>query len=157
MTIVISVAALVLSLSGFLHGRWRDRRDLLLRMHEYLLAADQQRGRRLLYWMKENQILVKDLSDDEYVLINNALSSLNLLAIYYQRGYVRRKDVLELWALPVARALLAGAAFLAHRDAEQGGTLIWPQLREFGKDSEKYAQRTGMTISPVVGLLPKQL
>ena len=156
MTIVIAVAALVLSLSSFLHGRWRDRRDLLLRIHEYLLSADQQRGRRLLYWMKEKQISVKDLSNDEYVLINNALASLNLLAIYYQRGYVRRKDVLELWALPVVRALLAGEAFLAHRDAEQGGVPIWQQLREFGKDSEKYAQRVRMTIRPVEGLLPKQ-
>jgi hypothetical protein len=47
--------------------------------------------------MKEKQVSVKELSDDEYVLINNALASLNLLAIYYQHGYVRRKDVLELW------------------------------------------------------------
>jgi hypothetical protein len=107
--------------------------------------------------MKEKQISVNDLSEDEYVLINNALASLNLLAIYYQRGYVRRKDVLGLWALPVARALLAGDAFLAHRDAEQGGVPIWQQLRDFGKDSEKYVQRAGMTIRSVDGPTSEQL
>lgn len=38
MTIAISVAALVLSSSVFLHGRWRDKRDLLHRIHEHLVS-----------------------------------------------------------------------------------------------------------------------
>ena len=145
MAIAISLAALVVSLSTFLHGRWRDRRDLFLRINEHLVSPDQQRGRRLLYAMKEKQTPVKDLSDHEYVTINNALAGLNVLAIYYQRHYVPRKDVLELWALPVLRALLAGDAFMAHRDAQQGEP-IWPQLRRFAKAAEKYAQREGVSI-----------
>jgi hypothetical protein len=142
MTIVISVAALALSLSVFLHGRWRDKRDLLLRIHEHLVSTDQQRGRHLLYVMKETQVGVEGLSDDDYALINNALAALNVLGIYYQRRYVRRKDVLELWGLPVLRVLDAGKEFAIHRDAEHG-MLSWPQLRALEADARKYARRTG--------------
>jgi hypothetical protein len=145
MSVAIAVAALVLSLSAFLHGRWRDRRDLFLQIYKHLVSANQQRGRRLLHSMGEKQAQVKDLSEDDYVLINNALASLNVLAFYYQRRYVRRKDVLELWALPVRRALLAGDAFLEHRDALQE-LPIWPELRAFDKDAGKYLQRIGVII-----------
>jgi len=145
MAIAISLAAVVVSLSAFLHGRWRDRRDLFLRINEHLVSPDQQHGRRLLYAMKEKPTPVKDLSAEDYLAINNALAALNVLAIYYLRRYVPRKDVLELWALPVLRALLAGDAFLAHRDAQQG-TPIWPQLRKLGKDAKQYAQRERVSI-----------
>ncbi|MDX6389267.1 MAG: hypothetical protein QOJ73_330 [Streptosporangiaceae bacterium] len=154
MSIVISFVALALSLSVFLHGRWRDRRDLILRIHEHLITADQQRGRRLLYAMTETRVRVEDLSEDDYVSINNALASLNVLGIYYQRRYVRRKDALELWGLPVVRALLAGDTFIAHRDAEQGMN-SWPQLRAFAEDARKYAQRQGVTVQVSGGIAGK--
>src|SRR6266567_209788 len=127
MSIAISVAALVFSLAAFQYGRWRDRRDLLLKIHEHLVSADQHRGRRLLFTMKETQIRVEDISEEDYLLINNALAALNVLGIYYRRRYIRRKDVLELWAVPVLRAVLAGQAIMARRDTENGMP-IWPHL-----------------------------
>jgi len=123
-SLAISSAALALSLGAFLTSRWRDRRDLLLRINERLITADQQRGRRLIYDMSEKHRKAEDLNEDEYVSINNALSSLNNLGIYYRRRYIRRKDILELWALPVVRLLRAAEPFLAHRD-ELAGTR-WP-------------------------------
>jgi hypothetical protein len=145
MSILISIAALTLSLSVFLHSRWRDKRDLILRIHEHLVTADQQRGRRLLYRMKETQARVEDLSDDDYVLINNALASLNVLGIYYQRRYVRRRDALELWGVQILRVLLAGEVFIAYRDVEQR-MRSWPQLHVMAKDARKYAQRQSQTF-----------
>lgn len=144
MTIAISTAALIISLIALLATRWRDRRDLLLRIHEHLVTADQQRGRRLIYIMSSERVRIEDLSDEDYVLINNALAALNVLGIYYQRRYIRRKDVLEFWALPVLRLLRAADAFLAHRDSFRQPT--WPQLRAFAADAQSYVQRHGMKV-----------
>ena len=147
-SLAISSAALALSLGAFLTTRWRDRRDLLLRVHERMVAADQQRGRRLIYEMSARRTRVEDLSDDDYVLVNNALASLNNLGIYYRRRYVRRKDILELWALPVVRLLRAAEPFLAHRDGLVG-TRTWPELRSFASDAENYLQRQGVDVKAV--------
>jgi hypothetical protein len=113
-----------------------------------MTTADQQRGRRLIHDMSTKHRKVKDLSDDEYVSINNALASLNTLGIYYRRRYVRRKDILELWALPVVRLMRAAEPFLAYRD-ELTGTSTWPELRSFALDAEKYLQRQGVDVKAV--------
>jgi len=55
MSITISIAALAVSLSAFLSSRWRDLRDLMLRVHERLVTRDQQRGRRLVFEMSEKR------------------------------------------------------------------------------------------------------
>jgi hypothetical protein len=113
-----------------------------------MTAADQQRGRRLIYDMSTKQKRVEDLSDDDYVSINNALASLNNLGIYYRRRYVRREDLLELWALPVVRLMRAAEPFLAHR-VELAGTRTWPELRTFALAAEKYLQRQGVEVKAV--------
>jgi hypothetical protein len=107
MSIAISIAALAVSLSAFLSTRWRDRRDLMLRVHERLVTRDQQRGRRLVFEMSEKKTQVEDLSADDYELINSALAALDVLVIYYKRRYIRRKDVLEIWAAQVLRVVRA--------------------------------------------------
>jgi hypothetical protein len=113
-----------------------------------MIAADQQRGRRLIYDTSAKHTSVEDLSDDDFILINNALASLNTLGIYYRRRYVRRKDLLELWAVPVVRLLQAAKPFLDHRD-ELAGTRTWPELRALALDAEKYLQRRGTDVKAV--------
>lgn len=144
-SLAISVTALALSLSVFLHGRWRDKRDLLLKLHEQLVSAEKQAGRRLLYEMAERQLNVEDLSQDEHLAINNTLAAFNLLGIYYQRRYIRRADALELWAVPIVRAVPAAKTFLAHRDAQKG-TEIFPQLRAMQHDAEQYLRRRQIQV-----------
>lgn len=145
MAIAISFAALVVSLSTFLASRWRDRRDLLLRVHEHLVTPDQQRVRRLIHVMSSRRMQVEDLSDDEYVLINNALAALNVMGSYCQRRYIRRRDVLQFWAEPVLRLMPAADAFLAHR-ASFGSHRTWPELRAFAADAQQYVQRRGIDV-----------
>lgn len=154
MTVTISVAALVVSLAAFQYGRWRDKRDLLLKIHEHLVSADQHRGRRLLYTMKETQTRVEDISEEDYLLINNALAALNVLGIYYRRRYVHRRDVLELWAVPVLRSVLAGEAVMARRDTENGMP-IWPHLRSLAQDARAYTEQAGITVQ-APGALPAE-
>lgn len=145
MSLAISFAALAFSFAIFLHGRWRDKRDLFLKLHEQLVAAELQKGRRLLYEMAAQQRDMADLSDDEYLTINHTLAAFNVLGIYYQRRYVSRKDVLTLWALPLVRTFAAAQPFLEHRDAHQG-VPVWPQFRSLYNDAHGYIRRQGISI-----------
>ena len=148
MTVAIAIAALAVSVSTFLTNRWRDRRDLLLRVHERLTTADQQRGRRLIYSKIARGIRPDDLDEDERAAINNALVTLDAIAIYYRRRYIRREDFLELWAVTVVRLVRAAEPFIAHRDALMGTSSL-PSLRAFATDAEGYLTRKGTPIKAV--------
>jgi hypothetical protein len=144
--IAISAAALGLSVSSFLVNflvaHRRDKRDLLLRLHERLTTADQQHGRRLIYEMSDKGTRVEDLDPADYDLVNSALAWLNTLGIYYQRRYVPRAALMELWAETVLRILHPAEPFLAHRDALRGGT-TWPQLQMLAGHARKYVEKQG--------------
>lgn len=142
MTIAIAVAALAVSLSTFLTSRWRDRRDLFLRIHERLASVDQQRGRLMIHRMKSRGTRVTDLSEDEYEAINNALSVLNVACFYYLRRYISRKDMLRTWSVSILRAFDAAQPFLNYRNSLTG-TRTWPELQTFTADAERYLQRHG--------------
>jgi hypothetical protein len=143
MTLAISITALALSLAAFMTSSWRDRRDLMLRVHAHLTSVDQQRGRRQVYVASAERKRVEDLTDDEYVLINHAIAALNTLGIYYQRRYIPRKVALQFWAVPVLRLLSAAEPFLIHRDAFTGGK-TWPELHAFADGARRYVQRRGI-------------
>jgi hypothetical protein len=142
-SVVVSAAALAISLSTFVANRWRDKRDLFLRVHERLVAAEQQQARRLLHGLAEQGKRVEDYTDDEYALVNNALAALDVLGIYYKRRYVRRRDVLEIWATPILRLMPAAEPFLAHRDSLGEGGRTWPALRALTADAEKFLRHSG--------------
>jgi hypothetical protein len=148
MTVAISIAALAVSLSTFMTTRWRDKRDLLLRVHERLITPDQQHGRRLIYGKVARGIPPETLDEDERTAINNALTTLDAVAIYYRRRYIRRKDLLELWALTVVRLVRAAEPFLAHRN-ELLGTDSLPSLQAFAGDAEQYLARKGTPIKAI--------
>ena len=83
-SVIISAAAVTISVSTFAASRWRDRRDLFLRVHERLVTTEQQNARRLLHQLREQGKSVEDYTDEEYALVNNALAALNVLGIYYR-------------------------------------------------------------------------
>jgi hypothetical protein len=129
-SLVISVAALLFSTFVFVHNRRNDKRNLLLRIHEQLLTADQQDGRRILFEMYEQKRSPEDLSSEEFGSVNHALSALNMLGYLFDKSYIPRSDVLALWGLVTARARRAAdqTGFLALRDS-QNREPIWPYLR----------------------------
>jgi hypothetical protein len=65
---VISVVALGVSLFVLVDSRRLDRRDLLLRLHEQLIAPDRQTGRRSLYQLARQP--VESWRDDQFDLVN---------------------------------------------------------------------------------------
>lgn len=147
-SVAISAAALAVSLSTILATRWRNRRDLLLRIHEHLITADQQRGRRLIYEKVARGIRPEALDEGERTSINNALVSLDAMGIYHRRRYFRRKDLLELWALTVVRLVRAAEPFMTYSDALVGADSL-PALRAFAVDAEQYLADRGMSIKPI--------
>lgn len=132
MTVAISLTALTISVIAIClsvaTGRARDRRDLLLRMQEYLGAPVQLQGRRLVHAMSADNREVSDLTDEEYSLINSALAALDVAAMYWERRYMPRDAFLEAWAQPLVSLMRSAGAFLAHRDALPGG-YTWPHLQ----------------------------
>ena len=146
MTVAISIAALAVSLSALLATRWRDRRDLLLRVHEQLSTTDQQRGRRLLSRIGRGTP-VDGLTDQQYDLVNNALASLNTLGIYYHRRYINRNDVLELWADTLVRLAAPADKFLAASDTARGRRTR-PQLNQLVKAAQQYKTGDGRWRRP---------
>jgi hypothetical protein len=145
MSIAISITALAFSCAVFAHSRWRDKRDLFLQLHDQLVATDKQKGRRLLYEMAEQQLHVEDLSENDYLTINNMLAAFNVMGIYYQRRYVSRRDVLELWAVPLVRTLPAAKHFMEHRDVYQG-VPSWPQYRALCDDAKDYVRHKQIPV-----------
>ncbi|MFC5182518.1 hypothetical protein [Actinomadura harenae] len=147
MSLAISFIALAFSLAVFLHGRWRDNRDLFLKLHERLVDAEMQKGRRLLYEVAAQRRDIADLSEGDHLVIHHALAAFNVLGIYYQRRYVSRRDVLDLWALPLVRTLAAAQPFLEERDAHQGVPVL-SQFRSLCGDASDYLHQQGISYRP---------
>jgi hypothetical protein len=132
MSLVISLTALFLSAFVFLHNRWASKRDLLLKIHEQLLASDRQHGRRVLFELLERGGKVTDLSAGDFLAVNHALASLDLMSFLFVKRYIPRADAIALWGLTGTRLFRAAMEtdFLALRDKQHGAD-IWPYLRQF--------------------------
>jgi hypothetical protein len=142
---VISVVALGLSLFVLVDSRRLDRRDLLLKLHEQLNAQDRSVGRRLLYQLAGQP--VESWPEDQFDRVNNALTSFDVIGMYAELRYVRRDDVLRLWAEPAYRAWKAAQPFLDFR-SRQNGSRPWPYFAQLAHDAEAELRRRG---SPLVG------
>jgi hypothetical protein len=129
-TLAISLSALIFSMFVFVHNRRGNRRELLLKVHEQLLDSDRQRGRRTLFEMGEKGQAPDDLASEEFVAVNHALASLDMLGYLFYRRLVPRSDVVALWGATAMRACRVAEAtgMLAMRDA-QNLMPVWPYLR----------------------------
>src|SRR5215211_384826 len=108
--LAISIAALALSTFTFAYNRQVGRRDLLLRVHDQLVALDRQEGRRILFSMSENDRKPEDLSTEEFRLVNHSLASLDVMGFLFSRRYIPQEDALALWGPTAVRAFTAGEA-----------------------------------------------
>ena len=132
LSIAISSAAFALSLFTFLYQRSNQRKELLLRIYEDLLEPEQQRGRRLLFELVENQKPISSLAREDLDCINHSLASLNVLGYLYRRSYIPKGDAMDLWGVPAARAWQAArvSGMLELRDAQEK-RMVWPHFRMF--------------------------
>jgi hypothetical protein len=150
--LAISLTALVFSAFVFAHNRRSTRRDLLLKMHEQLLAPERQSARRVLFEMGERGRRREDLAPDESEAVNHALASLDMLGYLFYRRLVPRPDVAALWGTTALRAcrVAQDTGILAVRD-EQNGVPVWPFLRHLATWMDKRGDRT-VRIPPTTPL-----
>jgi hypothetical protein len=135
---VISLIAFTVSIFALVDGKRRDRRDLLLRLHEQLISEEHQVGRRLLYQMGGRPIA--QLDQNEFSQINAALALFDVLGLYVHRKYVRRQDALQLWAVPTVLAWRAAQPFIEYRAAEHSYR-PWPYFEELAAAAEVELRR----------------
>ncbi|HWC83878.1 MAG TPA: hypothetical protein VG756_28300 [Pseudonocardiaceae bacterium] len=130
MTLAISLTALIFSMFVFVQNRRSNRRDLLLKVHDQLLAPERQRGRRALFEMGEKGQRPEDLAPDEFVIVNHALASLDMLGYLFYRRLVPRRDVVAMWGTTAMRAcrVAQDTGLLTMRDT-QNQMRVWPYLR----------------------------
>lgn len=119
-SVAISVLALGFSFFVFVDSRQRDRRDIFLQMHQLLIGDDLQRGRYVLYQKVTDEDSVERLTDYEWRDINRALATYNALGLYLANGYVRERDVMDIWAPSICRAWKAAQPYIAYREQLQG-------------------------------------
>ncbi|HEX5401197.1 MAG TPA: hypothetical protein VFX16_02720 [Pseudonocardiaceae bacterium] len=153
-TLAISLTALVFSVFVFSYSRYGGRRDLLLKIHDQLLAPDRQHGRRVLFEMHEEGRRADDLTPDEFLAVNHALASLDMLGYLFSRRYVSRRDVVSLWGTTALRACQAAqdTGLLAMRDA-QNRLPVWPYLRDLATSMVEHKGRP-VHLPTVVPLPP---
>jgi hypothetical protein len=120
LSIALSVIALIFSIYVFINNRTRDRRDILMKMHDLLISDDLQRGRYLLFDKVVDEDSVDRLSDQDYRDINRAIAAFNLLGIYVKNGYVREQDVMDAWGRSIYRSWITAQPFLSHREKRHG-------------------------------------
>jgi hypothetical protein len=144
-SVILSVIAIGLSIYVFFDSRGRDRRDMYLKIHEYLVRDDVQRGRYLLFEKVTDEKSIDLLSDQEYLEVNRALITYNALGLYVKNGYVKEQDAMELWAMPIYRAWRAAQPFIAHRETSHGPH-PWIYFEFLAQQAEKDLVRKGVPL-----------
>jgi hypothetical protein len=133
-SIVISSVAVAFSLFTWREHKTKDRRDLLLSIHERLIDVELQRGRRVLYQrvnsVEEAETLLRE-SPDEYDQANRALSMMDLAALYVEHKYIDRQAFLEEWGPTYAHAWKSGQHLIAERINRQEAIKAWPAWPHF--------------------------
>jgi hypothetical protein len=141
----VALIALAVSLSTLATGWFRDRRLLLLRIHESLTTTDQQKARREIHRLADEGHELGKLEGDDRAEVNHALAALNTMAIYYDRNWVSRNALLQFWAEPVLNLMPKAQQFLDMRKAEhrRSGGRIWQELDLFARDARDYGTERG--------------
>jgi len=119
-SVALSVVALGFSMFVFVENRRRDRRDIFLKITEYLTSEDIQRGRYTLFEKVTDEASIEELSEHEYRDIHRTINAINILGLYVENGYISERDVIAVWAMLVYRAWRAAQLYVVHRTRTHG-------------------------------------
>ena len=148
-SILLSVLAFGFSLFVFVDSRRRDRRDVFLKINEYLTSEDILRGRYVLHQRVTDEANVESLlSDREYRDVHRAITAFNTLGLYVKNGYLDEQDVLDIWAMSIYRAWLTAQPYIAHRERTHGYH-PWAFFEPLAKNCQESLARKGEEIKVV--------
>jgi hypothetical protein len=134
-SVVISLVAVAFTVLSYRDRREQDRRDLFLKLHEKLIDADLQRGRRLIFTRAatvEDVEWLRDHEPEQYDLVNRAVAMFDVAGMY-----VAKNDFMAEWGPSYGRLWLASQSFLTVRfgDIPSGGVRGWPHFRTLGTEA----------------------
>jgi hypothetical protein len=144
-SILISVLALGFSFFVFFDSRRRDQRDIFLKMHELLISDDVLRCRYVLFQTVTDEDSIKRLTDSEWRDVNRAMATLNALGLYLENGYVKERDVMDIWARPICRVWKAAQPVIDYRERLQGYE-PWKHFSFLAEKAQQYLDRTGDNV-----------
>ncbi len=130
----------------------RDARDLLLSVHQTLVAEDASTGRYLLYEYFGTS--VRDYPQEIYQPINRAIANFDMLGLYLERGYLPEPDIMDLWAEPICRAWVAAQPFIDYRE-QHNGWRPWPYFKKLAERADKYLLARGVDLEPPAPRAPR--
>lgn len=139
-SVIISVIALGFAISTFFVNRWKDKRDLFLKIHERQLDPELQRGRRLLHEHFADTDVpsfdgLKTDAPDDYAQINRAVAMLDVMGLYADKRYVKKSLVINEWGQSLSTIAPKARLFIEHRSI--GSTKAWPHLTKLLEKAEK--------------------
>jgi hypothetical protein len=143
--ITIAVIAIVLSLITVLIQRRQQQRHALQQLHDTLMTPEHQRGRWLM-WDIAGTGRLPDQNSADYFLINRTLGTLNLLALYTQRGVIPRRWVLEMWHHPLQQ-MAAAVTLLVDDRVAVAQWRPWPQLDRLIRQAQTYRSSQGCCLA----------
>jgi hypothetical protein len=142
-SLLISVAALSVSLVALLAKRRQDRRELFFKMHERLIDPDLKRGRQILRERVTSAEKAREMHEhdpDAYQLVGRALAMFDILGCYVRRRYIDEGLVLEEWGHTYAGAWASGRHVVVERAGREALTWsAWPHLQAFGETAAAWA------------------
>jgi hypothetical protein len=137
--------ALGFSLYVFVDSQRRDRRDIFLKVNEYLTNDDILRGRHILFQKVTDEASVEHLNVHDFRDVNRAITAYNMLALYVKNQYVDERDVMDMWAIPIYRAWRVAQPFITYREHAHGYN-PWPYFELLAQKSKEELIRKGENI-----------
>lgn len=113
----LSLLALAIALASFFRTRLVDRRNMFVDLHTRLMEPDMVKARRDLYHLESlDDVQALHESEPERMTHLVRLFALyDLLGLYAERGWVRRRDVLAEWSHSLQRSRSHAAHVLRWR------------------------------------------
>jgi hypothetical protein len=149
LSLAVSVFALSFSIYVFAVSRFRDRRDMFLKIHELLYSDDLQRGRITLFTKITDVSSVGELTDQEYRDVTRVLGAYNALGLYIRNGYVNERDVLNSWAESSYRAWSCAKPFREYRERRKG-FMPWTNLDLLARKAEAALHEKGSRLPEII-------
>ena len=132
---------------------WRthrvDRRNLVLKLYEQLIAPDMQTGRRLLHQYATSDADWWDVSSDAAAeardKINGALAMFDVVGWYVEKKYVDADAILEVWSPALVRCWYRAYDPYIRVRRETEGWEGWSYYERLVRKAERHLERTGRT------------
>lgn len=153
-SLLISLIAVIVSVSALYSSRRQDRRNMFLKIHERMIDPDIHAGRR---WLLErvnsesDAVVLRQENESAYFSINRSIAMLDVVALYVRKNYVAKELVAEEWGEVYRQCYVHARFYIAARHKELTfNSALWPHFVWFAGEMLNKTQLTDETAKPVL-------